>query len=66
MRVQTPAGGTRLVTRVRTAAPDWRHPVRALAGLALMELGDFPMMRRMLLGVRDRAEASVTRSGAAR
>jgi hypothetical protein len=45
-------GRTRLVTRLRFAY-DWRHP----AGIALVELGDWPMMRRMLRGIRERAEA---------
>jgi hypothetical protein len=54
----TPTGGTRLVTRVQ-AAYDWRRPGRALVGALLLELGDFAMMRRMLLGIRDRAEGRV-------
>jgi hypothetical protein len=47
------AGGTRLVTRLK-ARYIWDPflPVTVL----LMEVGDFPMMRRMLLGVRSRAE----------
>jgi hypothetical protein len=47
------AGGTRLVTRLRArydAGPFL--PVTVL----LMEIGDFPMMRRMLLGIAERAE----------
>jgi len=48
-------GGTRLVTRLRTRY-DWSRPGSALAGAALMEFGDFAMMRRMLLGIRARAE----------
>jgi hypothetical protein len=51
-------GRTRLVTRVR-ALHEWRKPLTALLGVALMELGDFAMMRRMLLGIKDRAEAPV-------
>jgi hypothetical protein len=53
-----PDGGTRLVTRV--AAPrDWRrHPGTALLGILLMEFGDFAMMRRMLLGIKERAEGA--------
>jgi hypothetical protein len=45
-------GGTRLVTRLK-ARYDWGPflPVTVL----LMEVGDFPMMRRMLLGVAERA-----------
>ena len=53
----TSDGGTRLVTRVR-ARYDWHHPAVALLGVVLMELGDYPMMRRMLLGIRSRAEAA--------
>jgi hypothetical protein len=48
--------GTRLVTRIR-AVYDWRRPAQALAGLVLMEFGDFAMMRRMLRGVKQRAES---------
>lgn len=55
----TAAGGTRLVTRVR-ARYDWQRPALALVGVALMELGDYPMMRRMLLGIRSRATAGPT------
>lgn len=47
--------GTRLVTRVH-AVYDWRHPAMAAFGVVLMELGDFPMMRRMLRGIKARAE----------
>jgi hypothetical protein len=50
------AGRTRLVTRNRTRY-DWSRPGAALLSVFLMEIGDFAMMRRMLLGVRDRAEA---------
>jgi hypothetical protein len=49
-------GTTRLVTRVH-ASYQWRRPLTALLGVALMELGDFAMMRRMLLGIQDRAES---------
>lgn len=47
-------GRTRLVTRLKA-----RYDVNAFlpVTLLLMEVGDFPMMRRMLLGVRARAEA---------
>jgi hypothetical protein len=50
-----PGNGTRLVTRVR-AAYDWRHPLLAVFGLLLREFGDFAMMRRMLRGIKARAE----------
>lgn len=49
-------GGTRLVTRVR-AARDWHHPLGATLAVVLMEFGDFAMMRRMLRGIKARAEA---------
>jgi len=47
---------TRLVTRVR-AVYDWRHPLSALLGVVLLEFGDFAMQRRMLRGIKARAEA---------
>jgi hypothetical protein len=53
-----PNGGTRLVTRVQ-AAYDWSRPASAALGVLLMEFGDFAMMRRMLRGIRDRAESVV-------
>jgi hypothetical protein len=49
-------GGTRLVTRLRNRY-DWRRPVDAVLSLVLNEFGDFPMMRRMLLGLKARAES---------
>jgi hypothetical protein len=49
-------GQTRLVSRVH-ALYQWRRPVTALLGVVLMELGDFAMIRRMLYGIKDRAEA---------
>ena len=54
----TPTGGngTRLVTRVH-AAFDWRYPRAAILGVLLMEFGDFAMQRRMLRGIKLRAEA---------
>jgi hypothetical protein len=52
-----PSGRTRLVTRVR-ARYDWSRPAYSLIGVMLMELGDFAMMRRMLLGIKTRAEQS--------
>ena len=51
-----PGGRTRLVTRLRIHL-DWRHPLISLLTVVLNEFGDFAMMRRMLLGIRDRAEA---------
>ena len=51
----TKFGGTRLVTRVH-AVYDWSHPLTAILGVVLMECGDFAMMRRMLRGIKTRAE----------
>ena len=50
------AGGTRMVVRLKA-----RYDLVAFlpVTLALMEIADFPMMRRMLLGIRERAEAGV-------
>jgi hypothetical protein len=54
----TPAenNGTRLITRIH-AVYDWRHPLTAAFGVLLMEFGDFAMQRRMLRGIKARAEA---------
>jgi hypothetical protein len=49
-------GRTRLVTRVH-AVYDWTKPASALLAVVLMEFGDFAMMRRMLHGIKKRAEA---------
>jgi len=54
---ELPGGRTRLVTRLR-AHLDWSHKTVSVFSLLLLELGDFPMMRRMLLGIRQRAEAA--------
>lgn len=50
------AGGTRLVTRLKARYD--RGPLLPVT-VFLMELGDFPMMRRMLLGIAERAERHV-------
>lgn len=50
---------TRLVTRIH-AVYDWRHPVTALFGAILMEFGDFAMQRRMLRGIKVRAESGTS------
>lgn len=48
-------GGTRLVTRLKCRyALD--RPASALLSIFLIEFGDFPMMRRLLLGLKERAE----------
>lgn len=49
-------GQTRLVTRLKQRYP-WEAPATALFTLLLLEFGDFPMMRRMLQGIKARAEA---------
>lgn len=46
---------TRLITRVRMRY-DLRRP-EGFAGLLLMEIGDFPMMRKQLTGIKERAES---------
>jgi hypothetical protein len=48
-------GGTRLVTRLKERY-DWRSPRWAPLTVILFEFGDFPMMRKLLLGIRRRAE----------
>jgi hypothetical protein len=51
---------TRLVTRLRQYY-DWRgSPANALLTLILFEWGDFPMMRKLLLSVKNRAEKQAT------
>ncbi len=47
------------MTRVHTVY-DWSNPVLATVAAALMELGDFAMMRRMLLGSKERAEPTAS------
>jgi hypothetical protein len=55
----TPVEGgrkTRLIARLRTYY-NWRgSPGTALFNTILFELGDFPMMRKLLLNVKERAE----------
>jgi len=48
-------GRTRLITRLK-ARYAWEHPGMALFTLVLLEFGDFPMMRRVLKGIKVRAE----------
>ena len=55
-RLDQTGSGTRLVTRVRVVY-DWKRPLTALFSIFLIEFGDFAMMRRMLKGIRRRAEA---------
>ena len=49
-------GRTRLVTRLRSLYR-WHRPAGALMSLVLNEFGDFPMMRKMLRTLKQRAEA---------
>ena len=51
----TSNGGTRLIARLRCFY-DFRRPFLALFTVLLIEVGDFAMFRKMLLGIRDRAE----------
>ena len=57
-------GHTRLVTRLKERYP-WRaSPGLALLTVVLFEFGDFPMMRKLLLGIRRRAEQRTTHRAA--
>jgi hypothetical protein len=57
------AGGrTRLVTRLKQRY-QWESPGMAVFTLVLLELGDFPMMRRMLTGIKERAERLAKEGG---
>ena len=64
--VPLPDGRTRLVTRLKQYN-DWdASPLMAALTLILFEFGDYPMMRRLLLGVKARAQAYArTATGAA-
>lgn len=55
-----PNGGTRLITRLKQRY-QWESPAIALFTLVLLEFGDFPMMRRVLSGIKSRAERLATR-----
>jgi hypothetical protein len=50
-----PDGRTRLTTRLK-ARYEWGSPLSALLSVILLEFGDFPMMRKMLRGLKARAE----------
>ncbi len=52
-----PGGGTRLVTRMKQDYR-WDTPRLAFFNFVLMELGDFAMERRMLKGIKRRAESA--------
>jgi hypothetical protein len=53
----TDGGSTRLVARIH-AVYEWKHPMQAMLSLILMEFGDFAMLRRMLRGIKERAEST--------
>jgi hypothetical protein len=54
------AGGhTRLIVRLKATYP-WETPAMGVMTLILMEFGDFPMMRRVLKGIKVRAERMST------
>ena len=53
--IPLPGGQTRLITRMKTLY-EWRRPLVPVT-VMLMECADYPMMRRMLRNIRDRAEA---------
>jgi hypothetical protein len=57
------AGRTRLLTRLRQEY-DWSSPGSALLTAVLFEFGDFPMMRKQLRGIKQRAESKAPLSGA--
>jgi len=52
-----PNGGTRLVTRMKQDYR-WETPQLAIFNFVLMELGDFAMERKMLKGIKRRAESA--------
>ncbi len=51
-----PGGRTRLITRLK-ARYEWSSPLSALLSVVLLEFADFLMMRKMLRGLKTRAEA---------
>jgi hypothetical protein len=48
-------GRTRLVARLKLRYA-WETPTPAILSLVLLEFGDFPMMRRVMRGIKARAE----------
>lgn len=54
---------TRLISRLKQRYP-WEKPGSAMLTLVLLEFGDFPMMRRVLTGIKVRAEQSLAPSRA--
>jgi hypothetical protein len=58
-----PGGRTRLVTRLKQRY-QWESPGVAVFTMVLLELGDFPMMHRVLTGIKERAERLAEEGGA--
>jgi uncharacterized protein YndB with AHSA1/START domain len=56
------AGRTRLISRLK-ARYAWEKPGTAIFTLVLLEFGDFPMMRRVLKGIKVRAERARRTAG---
>jgi hypothetical protein len=52
-------GRTRLITRLKQHN-DWGDPMMSLVTVILFGFGDFAMMRRLLLGMKARAERAGT------
>jgi len=55
MLVPLEGGRTRLVSRLKVRYA-WERPASAILSLVLLEFGDFPMMRRVMKGIKARAE----------
>jgi hypothetical protein len=53
--IPLPGGRTRLLSRLKVRYA-WESPGSAILTLILLEFGDFPMMRRVLRGIKIRAE----------
>jgi hypothetical protein len=53
--IPLPGGRIRLVSRLKVRYA-WESPASAILTLILLEFGDFPMMRRVLRGIKARAE----------
>ena len=56
-------GRTRLISRSKQRYP-WEKPASAILTLILLEFGDFTMMRRVLRGIKSRAEGMAQPSDA--
>jgi hypothetical protein len=57
-----PGGHTRVITRLKQRY-QWESPGMAVFTLLLLEFGDFPMMRRTLMGIKERAERLAREGG---